>query len=91
MIEEELQVKDKNNWAEVTTKRNKKEIIEFISSFNPILETAQTKAKELAEKYPENPAKIEEFQKFYENRFVDFNKIVKQKLKHFRRSCARFE
>lgn len=65
MIEEELQVKDKNDWVEVTTKRNKKEIIEFISSFNPILETAQTKAKELTEKYPENHAKIEEFQRFY--------------------------
>ena len=40
MVEEQLEVKDPNNWVEVATKKSRKEMIQFVNSYNPILESA---------------------------------------------------
>ena len=39
-VEEGLKINDPDNFLEVTTKKCRKEIIEFVNTYNPILEAA---------------------------------------------------
>jgi hypothetical protein len=47
-VEEGLKVNDPNNFLEVTTKEGRKQMIEFINTYNPLLEAAEEKAKGIA-------------------------------------------
>ena len=73
------------------TKKNRKEMIEFISSYNPLLEAAQNKKDKLIKNLDEGGSnKLQEFQKHYEAGLANMTKNMKMGFKNLRRSCAKY-
>ena len=67
LVEETLKVSDPNDVIEVVTKTCKEDVIKFISSYNPLIETATKKKQEILQSEPaaQQEQKMKDFMKFY--------------------------
>jgi hypothetical protein len=93
LIEEGLKIKETDNPVETIIKRNRKEVVEFVSSFDGLFTTANNKKIEIENVEPEESLKAEkinQFEKYLESSLSGIARNLKKDFRMFRRACGRY-